>query len=46
MQNTATPLTDEDTQIARAIQRMTRTLCDKPPVPEKKEKRSRFNLFG
>jgi len=46
MQNTATPLTAEDTQISRAIQRMTRTLCGKPPVPEKKEKKSRFNLFG
>jgi pilus assembly protein CpaE len=47
MQNTATPLTDEDTQISRAIQRMTRTLCGKPPVPDKKEKKkSRFSLFG
>ena len=46
MQNTATPLTEEDTQISRAIQRMTRTLCGKPTVPEKKEKKSRFSLFG
>jgi pilus assembly protein CpaE len=46
MQNTATPLTEEDSQISRAIQRMTRSLCGKPPVPEKKEKKSRFNLFG
>jgi pilus assembly protein CpaE len=46
MQNTATPLTEEDTQISRAIQHMTRTLCGKPPVPEKKEKKRRFSLFG
>jgi pilus assembly protein CpaE len=46
MQNTATPLTEEDTQISRAIQRMTRTLCGKPPVPEKKEKKRHFSLFG
>ncbi len=47
MQNTATPLTEEDTQISRAIQRMTRKLCGKPPVPEKKDKKkSRFSLFG
>jgi pilus assembly protein CpaE len=46
MQNTATPLTAEDTQISRAIQRMTRALCGKPQIPEKKQKQSRFNLFG
>jgi pilus assembly protein CpaE len=46
MQNTATPLTEEDTQISRAIQSMTRSLCGKPPVPEKKEKKSHFSLFG
>ncbi|MGA9068934.1 MAG: hypothetical protein WB424_01690, partial [Terracidiphilus sp.] len=47
MQNTATPLTDEDTQISRAIQRMTRTLCGKPLAAEKKDKKkSRFSLFG
>lgn len=46
MQNTATPLTEEDTQISRAIQRMTRTLCGKSTGPDKKEKKSRFSLFG
>jgi pilus assembly protein CpaE len=47
MQNTATPLTDEDTQISRAIQRMTRTQCGKPHVAEKKDKKkSLFSLFG
>ncbi len=43
MQNTATPLTDEDSQISRAIQRMTRSVCGKPDIPEKKKK---FSLFG
>jgi pilus assembly protein CpaE len=43
MQNTATPLTDEDSQISRAIQRMSRSVCGKPDIPEKKKK---FSFFG
>jgi pilus assembly protein CpaE len=44
MQNTATPLTDEDSQISRAIQRMTRSVCGKPAIPEKSKKKW-FSLF-
>jgi pilus assembly protein CpaE len=43
MQNTATPLTEQDSQISRAIQRMSRSVCGKPAIPEKKKK---FSLFG
>ena len=43
MQNTATLLTDEDSQISRAIQRMSRSVCGKPDIPEKKKK---FSFFG
>ena len=43
MQNTATPLTEEDSPIARAIQKMTRTVCGVPIFPEKKKG---FSLFG
>ena len=43
MQNTATPFTEEDSPISRAIQQMTRSVCGKPPVPEKKKK---FSFFG
>ncbi|MGD0682012.1 MAG: AAA family ATPase [Terracidiphilus sp.] len=43
MQNTATPLTDENSQISRAIQRMSRSVCGKPDIPEKKKK---FSFFG
>jgi pilus assembly protein CpaE len=43
MQNTATLLTDEDSQISRAIQQMSRSVCGKPVIPEKKKK---FSFFG
>ena len=43
MQNTATPLTEEDSPIARAIQKMTRTVCGSADLPEKKKG---FSLFG
>jgi pilus assembly protein CpaE len=43
MQNTATPLTEEDSPISRAIQQMTRSVCGQPAVPEKKKK---FSFFG
>ena len=43
MQNTATLLIEEDSQISRAIQRMSKSICGKPPTPEKKKK---FSLFG
>ena len=43
MQNTATPLTDEDSPITRAIRQMTRSVCGQPAVPEKKKK---FSFFG
>jgi len=43
MQNTATPLTEQDSQISRTIQRMSRSVCGKPAIPEKKKK---FSLFG
>jgi pilus assembly protein CpaE len=42
MQNTATPLTEEDTEIARAIRQMTRSITGQPAVPEKKRG---FSLF-
>jgi pilus assembly protein CpaE len=42
MQNTATPLTEEDTEIARAIRQMTRSITGQPTVPEKKRG---FSLF-
>jgi len=43
MQNTATPLTEEDSPISRAIRQMTRSVCGQPAIPEKKKK---FSLFG
>jgi pilus assembly protein CpaE len=43
MQNTATPLTEEDSPISRAIQQMTRSVCGQPAIPEKKKK---FSFFG
>jgi pilus assembly protein CpaE len=43
MQNTATPLTEEDSPISRAIRQMTRSVCGQPPIPEKKKK---FSFFG
>jgi pilus assembly protein CpaE len=42
MQNTATPLTEEDTEISRAIRQMTRSITGQPPAPEKKRG---FSLF-
>jgi pilus assembly protein CpaE len=43
MQNTATPLTEEDSPISRAIRQMTRSVCGQPAIPDKKRK---FSLFG
>jgi pilus assembly protein CpaE len=43
MQHTATPFTEEDSPISRAIQQMTRSVCGQPPIPEKKKL---FRLFG
>jgi pilus assembly protein CpaE len=43
MQNTATPFTEEDSPISRAIRQMTRSVCGKPPIPEKTKK---FSFFG
>jgi len=43
MQNTATPLTEHNSPIARVIRQMTRSVCGQPPLPEKKKK---FSLFG
>lgn len=42
MQNTATPLTEEDTEISRAIRQMTRSITGQPAIPEKKRG---FSLF-
>jgi pilus assembly protein CpaE len=43
MQNTATSLMEDDSEISRAIRLMTRTACGLPEVQEKKKK---FSLFG
>jgi pilus assembly protein CpaE len=43
MQSTATPLTEEDSPISRAIQEMTRSVCSQSPISEKKKK---FSFFG
>jgi len=43
MQNTAIPLTQENSHIARAIKQMTRSVCSQAAEPEKKKK---FALFG
>jgi hypothetical protein len=43
MQNEATPLALEDSQIARAIQDMARTAAG---MPAKSEKKKGFSLFG
>jgi pilus assembly protein CpaE len=43
MQNTATPFIDEDSPISLAIRQMTRSVCGKPPIPEKTKK---FSFFG
>ena len=42
MQNTATPLTEEDSTISRAIRQMTRSVCGQPAIPEKKKSFSFF----
>jgi pilus assembly protein CpaE len=42
-QNTATPLSLEDSPISRVIRQMARTACDLPAAAEKKK---RFSLFG
>jgi pilus assembly protein CpaE len=44
MQNSATPITRDDTPIARAILQMTHAVCGTPPTPEKKKKKS-FGVF-
>jgi len=43
MQNTATPLTEGGSHIARAIRQMTESVCGRPTIPEKKK---RFSFFG
>jgi pilus assembly protein CpaE len=43
MQNTATPFTEEDSPISRVIRQMTRSVCNQPPIPEKKKT---FSFFG
>jgi pilus assembly protein CpaE len=42
MQNSAKPLTDEDTPIARAIRQMTQSICGQPVEAEKKKARRFF----
>jgi pilus assembly protein CpaE len=42
MQNTATPLTEEDSPISRAIRQMTRSVCGQPAILETKKKFSFF----
>ncbi len=42
MQNTATPLTEEDSPISRVIRQMTRSVCGQPAIPEKKKSFSFF----
>lgn len=44
MQNSATPLTEEDTGIARAIRQMTQTVCGRPVEAEKKKGRRFFSF--
>jgi pilus assembly protein CpaE len=44
MQNTAIPLTEEDTEIARAIRQMTQAVSGQHFIP-KKEKKKRFSFF-
>jgi pilus assembly protein CpaE len=43
MQNTATPITEEDSPISQAIRQMSRSVCGQPPITEKKKK---FSFFG
>jgi pilus assembly protein CpaE len=42
MQNTAVPLTEEDTEISRAVRQMTRAVSGQPARPEKKKSFSFF----
>lgn len=44
MQNTAVSLMENDSEISRAIQRMTRSVSGQPAIPEK-EKRKGFKFF-
>jgi pilus assembly protein CpaE len=37
MQNTATSLMEDDSEISRAIRQMTRAVCGQPAIPEKKK---------
>jgi hypothetical protein len=37
MQNTATSLMEDDSEISRAIRQMTRSVCGQPAIPEKKK---------
>jgi len=47
MQNTATPITQEDSPIARVIRQMTRSICGPTVTSEPKlEKKRGFRLFG
>ena len=43
MQNTAIPLTEGGSHIARAIRQMTNSICGRPAIPEKKRG---FSFFG
>jgi pilus assembly protein CpaE len=46
MQNTATPLTHDDSPISRAIRQMTKAACAPPTLPEDKmEKKGMFSFF-
>jgi pilus assembly protein CpaE len=46
MQNSATPITKEDTPIARAILQMTQAVCGAPAAPEKKKKKKSSSFFS
>jgi Flp pilus assembly CpaE family ATPase len=47
MQNSATPITQEDSTIARAIRQMTKSVCGPTVSSEPKpEKKRGFSLFG
>ena len=45
MQNSATPITQENSQIARAIRQMTQSVCGVAAAPEKKKKKG-FSFFS
>jgi Flp pilus assembly CpaE family ATPase len=44
MQSSATPLTKDDSPIARAIKQMTQTVCGRAVEPEKKKGFSFFSF--